>query len=147
MLAVTTQLNKPGPVLACLSAVHALTDVTGFGLLGHLWEICKGSQVAANVDFSRLPLLPSVLQMAETGIVTGASGRNWESYGQHVVLSENLRDYHQAVLSDPQTSGGLLVSCAPEAATEILAVLLQQGFPRSCVIGEIVDGAPNITVA
>lgn len=144
---VTTQMNKPGAVLGCLPTVHAMTDVTGFGLLGHLWEMCKGSGVAARIDLARLPFLPSALALAESGMVTGASARNWESYGQRVSLPSGLAERHKALLTDPQTSGGLLIACAPEAVTEILSGLMQQGFCRAAVIGEIVDGSPNITVA
>ena len=144
---VTTQLNKPGAVLGCLPTVHAMTDVTGFGLLGHLWEMCKGSGVAARIDWARLPFLPSALMLAEKGLITGASARNWESCGGRVSLPADFADHQRALLTDPQTSGGLLISCAPDAATELLAGLMQQGFVRASVIGEIVAESPNITVA
>ncbi len=147
LLAVTTQLNRPGAVLGCLPSVHALTDVTGFGLLGHLWEVCHASGVGARLDWPRLPMLPSVLALAESGAVTGASARNWASYGAHVELADVLSEAEKALLTDPQTSGGLLITCAPEAATEIVASLLQQEFFKASIIGEIVAGTPNITVA
>ena len=147
MIANTTQLNTPGPVLACLDGVHAVTDVTGFGLLGHLMEVCKGSGVQATVEFSALPLLGRAREFADDGYVTGASGRNWASYGDAVQLSAGLGDIEKALLTDPQTSGGLLVSCAPDTVTEVLSIFLQQGFSHVSVIGEIVEGEPAIVVS
>ncbi len=147
MIANTTQLNTPGPVLACLDGVHAVTDVTGFGLLGHLMEVCKGSGVQARVEFSALPLLGRAREFADDGYVTGASGRNWASYGQDVQLADGLGDVEKALLTDPQTSGGLLVSCAPDTVTEVLSIFLQQGFSHVSVIGEIVEGDPAIAVS
>ena len=146
MVASTTQLNTPGPVLACLDGVHAVTDVTGFGLLGHLMEVCKGSAVRAMVDFSALPLLGRALEFANAGHVTGASARNWASYGNAVQLAAGLGDSERALLTDPQTSGGLLVSCTPDTVTEVLSIFLQQGFSHVSVIGEVVDGEPGIEV-
>ena len=147
MIANTTQLNTPGPVLACLDGVHAVTDVTGFGLLGHLMEVCKGSGVRAQVDFSALPLLNRVLEFADAGYVTGASARNWASYGEAVQLAAGLGDIEKALMTDPQTSGGLLVSCTPDTVTEVLSIFLQQGFSHVSVIGEIVAGEPAIVVS
>jgi selenide,water dikinase len=141
MIASTTQLNTPGSTLGCLSGVHAMTDVTGFGLLGHLVEICKGSAVTAVLDYDSLPVLPNALEYAEKGCVTGASARNWVGYGKSVVLDpKRFGDVERALLTDPQTSGGLLVACAPEVVTDVLSVFLQQGFDRATVIGEIVEG-------
>ncbi len=111
MISATTQLNRPGPDLAQLPGVHALTDVTGFGLLGHALEMAKGAQLTACIDAAALPLLPGIQAFAEQGVVTGASGRNWAAYGEHVVLGEHISASQRAVLTDPQTSGGLLVSC------------------------------------
>ena len=147
MVASATQLNTPGPVLACLDGVHAVTDVTGFGLLGHLLEVCKGSGVRARVDFSALPLLGRALEFADAGYVTGASARNWSSYGDAVRLAAGLGDNERALLTDPQTSGGLLVSCTPDTVTEVLSIFLQQGFSHVSVIGEIVAGEPAIAVS
>ena len=147
MIANTTQLNTPGPMLACLDGVHAVTDVTGFGLLGHLMEVCMGSGVQAKVEFSALPLLARAREFADDGHVTGASGRNWASYGQDVRLAAGLGDIEKALLTDPQTSGGLLVSCAPDTVTEVLSIFLQQGFSHVSVIGEIVEGDPAIAVS
>ncbi len=147
MIASTTQLNTPGPLLACLEGVHAVTDVTGFGLLGHLLEICKGSGVAARLDFASLPFLPHAIDLAREGNVTGASGRNWASYGERIACAAPLGEAERALLTDPQTSGGLLVSCSPETVTEVLSIFLQQGFSHVSVVGEIVEGTPVVTVA
>ncbi len=147
MITSTTQLNTPGPVLACLDGVHAVTDVTGFGLLGHLMEVCKGSGLRAKLDFSALPLMTRAMEFADAGYVTGASARNWASYGGNVSLAKHLGDSHRALLTDPQTSGGLLVSCTPDTVTEVLSVFLQQGFSHVSVIGEVVEGDPAIEVS
>jgi selenide, water dikinase len=147
MIESTTKLNTPGTTLGRMDAVHALTDVTGFGLLGHLLEIAKGSKVAAVVDWNALPLLPGALEMAREGLMTGASGRNWSGYGTSVKLASTLGESQKAVLTDPQTSGGLLVACAPEAAGDVLSVFNAEGFPNAAVIGEIVAGEPQVSVA
>ena len=148
MIASTTQLNTPGSALGCLVGVHAMTDVTGFGLLGHLVEICKGSGVTAVVDYAALPILPNALDYAARGCVTGASARNWTGYGKSVVLDpKRFGDVERALLTDPQTSGGLLISCAPDVVTEVLSVFLQHGFDRAAVIGEIVEGQAQVRFA
>src|ERR1700681_2151902 len=113
MIETTTQLNVPGMDLSNLAGVHAMTDVTGFGLLGHLLEMCRGSGLAARITAAHLPLLPGLQALAQSGIATGASARNWQSYGKDVRLAPYLDAPLQAVLTDPQTSGGLLVACDP----------------------------------
>jgi len=135
-----TQLNTPGIALGRMDVVHALTDVTGFGLLGHLLEICRGSDVAAVVDVPRVPLHPGALGLARDGLVTGASKRNWAGYGADVAR-ESVGDAELALLTDPQTSGGLLVACAPDAVAEVLRVFSAQGFDRAAVIGAIESAA------
>lgn len=146
MIAATTQLNTPGPLLACLEGVHAVTDVTGFGLAGHLLEVCKGSRLRAQVNFADLPFLPRARELVEAGYLTGASGRNWASYGDAVRLAEGLDATAQTLLTDPQTSGGLLVSCAPDTVTEVLSLFLQHGFSQVSVIGEMQEGEPGIDI-
>ena len=146
MLTSTTQLNTPGIALGRMPDVHALTDVTGFGLLGHLLEICRGSALAATVDFDRLPLHTGVQQFARDGIVTGASGRNWAGMGSDVDLGPAIGVPERALLTDPQTSGGLLVACAPERVSEVLALFHANGFARASVIGAMAAGAPRIAV-
>jgi selenide, water dikinase len=140
MIANTTQLNTPGRRLAAMNGVHALTDVTGFGLLGHLNEICLGSRLRATLDLKAIPLLPDVETLVGEGFVTGASGRNWAGYGQHVQLN-GVSDAMQALLTDPQTSGGLLVACAPDAVPDVLKIFADEGFERASVIGQLEAGS------
>ncbi|HEX8603304.1 MAG TPA: selenide, water dikinase SelD, partial [Pseudoduganella sp.] len=128
MIANTTKLNKPGKALSELPGVHALTDVTGFGLLGHLLELARGAKLTARLTMSQIPLLPGVEQLAHDGIFTGASGRNWDAYGKDVTLSASVTPAQHTLLTDPQTSGGLLVSCDPSAVDEVLAVFRAGGF-------------------
>ncbi len=146
MLASTTRLNTPGIALGRMPAVHALTDVTGFGLLGHLLETCRGSNVGAAVDFSRVPLLPDALELARDGFITGASSRNWAGYGKDVDLSAHIGEAEQALLTDPQTSGGLLVACAPDAAADVLELFANDGFANAAVIGELTAGPARVAV-
>jgi selenide,water dikinase len=145
MLASTTQLNTPGPRLAELSGVHALTDVTGFGLLGHLLEVCRGSGLGATLEWNAIPLLIEARELAAAGNVTGGSGRNWKAYG-HLVELGQLGSVERALLTDPQTSGGLLVACDPEAVDEVIEVFDSEGFDRVAVIGEMTSGDARIEV-
>ena len=140
MIAVTTQLNKPGIALAQMEGVHALTDITGFGLAGHGLELARGAKLKMELHLDQIPLLPGVLELAEQGMVTGASGRNWASYGPEVTLPAGITPAQQALLSDPQTSGGLLVSCSPDSADQVLACFHSQGFPDARVIGRMSEG-------
>jgi selenide,water dikinase len=143
MIATTTQLNTPGPELAALEGVHALTDVTGFGLAGHALELSRGAGLPVRIDWSRVPLLPGVRDLAAQGMVTGASARNWSGYGADIELAAAFAPADQALLTDPQTSGGLLVSCAPQAVGKVLALFRRHGFAAAAVIGEIgAAGAP-----
>jgi len=144
MLANATQLNTPGIALAPMKGVHALTDVTGFGLLGHLLEICRASAVGAEIAFDLLPLLPDAAALAGVGLVTGASNRNWASYADEVDGDFNATE--RALLTDPQTSGGLLVACSSDAADDVLRVFRTEGFDRAKVIGKIVAGPPRVRV-
>jgi len=146
MIEATTKLNTPGTKLGALEAVHALTDVTGFGLLGHLLEIARGSHASARVDWNSLPLLPGALDLAREGVMTGATGRNWSSYGASVKLGSALGEAHKAILTDPQTSGGLLVACSPEACDEVMSIFHDEGFDQVAVIGEISAGEPQVII-
>jgi len=137
MITVTTQLNTPGPLLAALPGVHAMTDVTGFALAGHALEMARGAGLTATLDWQRVPLLPGARDLALAGNITGASGRNWAAYGAEVALPVDFAAVDQALLSDPQTSGGLLVSCAPDAVDAVLAVFRKLGFDDACEVGEI----------
>jgi selenide,water dikinase len=129
-----------------MPAVHALTDVTGFGLIGHLLEICRASSAGATIDFARVPLLPGVRELATAGMVTGASARNWAGCAEAVDWERPAADVERALLTDPQTSGGLLIACAPEAVDAVLAVFRTEGFADAAVIGNIEAGPPRIAV-
>ena len=137
MIATTTQLNTPGPDLAALPGVHALTDVTGFGLAGHALEMARGARCEVRLDWAAVPLLEGVRELAGQGYVTGASGRNWAGYGSDVSLPAAFAAEDQALLTDPQTSGGLLVSCAPDAVDEVLAIFRRHGFEQAAVVGGV----------
>jgi selenide,water dikinase len=146
MLASTTRLNTPGIAFGRMPSVHALTDVTGFGLLGHLLEICGASNTGATIEFARVPVHPGVLELAGAGMVTGASARNWAGCADAVTLTRPGNDVERAMLTDPQTSGGLLVACAEDAVDEVLAVFRHQGFANAAAIGTITTGTPRIIV-
>ncbi len=146
MIASTTRLNTPGPELARLPGVHAMTDVTGFGLGGHAMEMAKGAGKELLIDWDSVPLLAGVRALAEAGHITGASGRNWASYGAGVTFAREMSAVDQALLSDPQTSGGLLVACAPDAVAAVLEVFNRHGFAEAAVIGRVADGAPGLRI-
>ena len=137
MIANTTQLNTPGPDLAALPGVHARTDVTGFGLAGHALELARGAGCQVQIDWAQVPLLTGVRNLAERGFITGASGRNWAGYGADVALPAGFAAIDQALLTDPQTSGGLLVSCTPAAVDAVMAVFKQHGFEGAAIIGDV----------
>jgi selenide, water dikinase len=146
MVRHTTQLNRVGSELGALEGVHAMTDVTGFGLAGHLLEICRGSGLAAELRMADVPLIEVAATFARDGVVTGASGRNWAGYGPEVSLG-GIAPWQQALLTDPQTSGGLLVSCAPSAVEAVLARFRGAGFGQAAVVGRLVAGTPGLRVA
>ena len=146
MIASTTKLNTPGVVLGAMDGVHALTDVTGFGLAGHLLEICRASGAGAVVDYARLPVHPGVADLVRAGHFTGASGRNWAGYGADVSIEAADAELVRTLVTDPQTSGGLLAACAPRDVDAVLAAFARDGFDRAAVVGEIVAGAPRVVV-
>ncbi len=146
MLDWTTRLNTPGEALAEMEAVHALTDVTGFGLAGHLLEICRGSKLAAEVRFDTIPVIPEALEWVKQGTATGASDRNWKGYGHDVHFQGDAPDWKRKLISDPQTSGGLLVACSQDAVDRVLKEFSTRGFNEAQVIGRLKAGAPAITV-
>ena len=147
MVDTTTQLNRVGTALGAMPAVHSMTDVTGFALLGHLLETCRGSKLGAEVDFKSLPVLSVALQLAEQGYSTGAADRNWASYGNEVDLPQGFPEWQRKLLCDPQTSGGLLVACAANEADKVLATFHAQGFAAASVIGKMVKGNARVRVA
>jgi selenide, water dikinase len=137
MIASTTQLNTPGPDLAKLDGVHALTDVTGFGLAGHALELARGAKAEVVIDWRNVPLLPGARDLAAQGFVTGASGRNWGGYGRDVLLPDGFAAESQALLTDPQTSGGLLVTCDPASVKDVMAIFQRHGFGWAADVGEV----------
>jgi selenide,water dikinase len=146
LLESTTRLNRAGPGLAAIAGVHAMTDVTGFGLLGHLLEMCRGAGVGARLRAAQVPVFANAYNLAESGFVTGASARNWESYGQSVEFGGHSGPVLKAVLTDPQTSGGLLVSCDERALPAVLAEFARHGTSDARVIGELVAGPARVVV-
>jgi len=146
LVATTMQLNRAGPELAKLAGVHAMTDVTGFGLLGHLLGMCRASRLGARLQMAQIPLIDGVVELAKNGCVTGASERNWASYGHEVQLAPTLSATDQALLCDPQTSGGLLVACARDALPAVLQTLRHCGFARSACIGALLEGDLRVSV-
>ena len=146
LVKTATMLNKPGIEFAAMAGVNALTDVTGFGLAGHTLELARGAKLTAVIDWHKVPLLAGVNAMAADGFVTGASGRNWDAYGNEITLAAGLPATARDLLSDPQTSGGLLVSCRPETAAEVLRVFSAAGFDQAAVIGHIEAGRAGLRV-
>ena len=146
MIANTTRLNTPGPLLAALPGVHAITDVTGFGLAGHALEMARGAGVTVHIDWARVPLLPGVEPLAAQGFVTGASGRNWAGYGAGVVLAPGLPATAQNLVTDPQTSGGLLVACTSDTVQQVLDTFAQEGFAHAAVVGRVEAGPAQLHV-
>ena len=146
MVESATQLNTPGIKFAEMEGVHALTDVTGFGLLGHLLEICRGSRLQARVSLEAVPVLTAARHLAEAGYATGASNRNWDSAGPHVELPPGMPEWRKKLLTDPQTSGGLLVACDPATAPAVLDVFRQESFKHAAQIGTLASGEPRIVV-
>ena len=148
MIANATKLNTPGPDLAALPGVHALTDVTGFGLAGHALEIARGAKCEVHIDWASVPLLEGARSLAAQGFITGASARNWAGYGHDVSVPANMAGEDHALLTDPQTSGGLLVTCSPSAVADVLAVFRAHGFDAAAQVGRVVaaQGAPRLVV-
>jgi selenide,water dikinase len=146
MLASATQLNTPGMELSVIEGVHAITDVTGFGLLGHLLEMCRGSSLAADIQFSSLPIHLMAEQLAQKGFGPGASNRNWESYGHEVLLPDGMPDWQRKMLCDPQTSGGLLVACEMGNVEQVLGIFRTNGFADAVPIGQMSTGTPQVRV-
>lgn len=148
MIATTTRLNRAGPDLAALDGVHAMTDVTGFALAGHALEMARGAGCDVRLDWASVPLLPGVRALATAGFVTGASGRNWASYGAEVELPASFAAEDRALLTDPQTSGGLLVACAPDTVPSVIEIFRRHGCAESSVIGAIAatDAEPRLRV-
>ena len=146
MIHSTTKLNTAGKDLAKLAGVHAMTDVTGFGLLGHAREMARGASVKIQINMQALPFLPQVETLAAQGFITGASARNWAGYQQDIILDSNISDVQKALLCDPQTSGGLLVACAADEVTAVMDCFHAHGFASATHIGEIHEGDARVHV-
>ncbi len=146
LIATTTQLNTVGATLADHPGVHAVTDVTGFGLLGHTLELCRGAELTAEIFADAPALLEGVEALAKADVRTGAAVRNWASYGAAVALPAGLEPWRKDLLCDPQTSGGLLIAVSAPEAAGLLARLSAQGFPASRVVGRLLPGPPEIRV-
>lgn len=146
MIASTTLLNRIGGDLADHGAVHAVTDVTGFGLLGHSLEMAKGADLSIIINAADVPLLTHASRLAEGGFITGASKRNWASYGESVRLPAGMPEWKRDLLADPQTSGGLLIACAPDKADEVLKTIVAAGYPSARIVGRAEAGPPEIRV-
>jgi len=145
-IASTCLLNKIGARLGANPDVHAVTDVTGFGLLGHALEMARGSNATVTVKASALPLLEDAVSLTQQGFVTGASGRNWKSYDTAVRLPQGTPDWQRQILCDPQTSGGLLISVAPDKADALLGEIVAAGYPAARIIGAVQAGEPVVAV-
>lgn len=145
MVESTTKLNSIGADLAEMDGVNGVTDVTGFGLVGHLFEMCEGAGLAATLDWDKLPILPSARNYAQNGYNTGAADRNWEGFADHVTVPDGMEQWRKNMLMDPQTSGGLLVSCPPDRADAVVKLFHAQGYGFATVIGEMTAGSPHVT--
>jgi selenide,water dikinase len=145
LIASTTMLNAVGAKLADVAGVHAVTDVTGFGLLGHALEMARGSGLAVELTPAP-PLLTGVESLVREGVRTGASGRNWASYGHGVDLPHDVPDWRRDLLTDPQTSGGLLISVAADQAEAVLDLARRDGFADAAVVGRVAEGAARVRV-
>jgi len=146
MISSTTQLNTLGGRLGGAQGVHAVTDVTGFGLLGHALEMSRGAGLGIEIDAGAPVLLDEVEALARAGVRTGASGRNWASYGDQVRLPDGFEDWRRDLMTDPQTSGGLLIAADPTAAEALVAQARAEGFDRSRVVGRVTGGGPAVSV-
>ncbi|MFO7543350.1 MAG: selenide, water dikinase SelD [Thiobacillus sp.] len=146
MVETTTQLNTVGTVLGELDSVHAMTDVTGFALLGHVLEIARGARLSAQIRFDQLPVIEEALRLAQSGEETGAAGRNWASYGHEVDVESNIAEWQRKLMCDPQTSGGLLVACDPAGEEAVLAAFRQHGFASARTIGQLNTGPSRVQV-
>ena len=146
MLKSAIKLNSAGADIAKIDGVHAITDITGFGLCGHLYEMCKGAGLGATLQWERLPFLEGAIDYAQKGYNTGAANRNWDSFDKHITTWGGIETWQKNLLMDPQTSGGLMIACAPAAADEVLALFKQNGYRYASVVGELTEGEARVTL-
>lgn len=144
MIASMTQLNRIGTTLAKDSAVHAMTDVTGFGLFGHAMEMARGSKAVIVLNAADVPLLPQATELVRHGFLTGASIRNWASYGDGVKLDADFPDWQRHLFTDPQTSGGLLIACDAIHADATVRRIVDDGYSYARIIGRVEHGGPAV---
>lgn len=147
MMASTTLLNRIGQKLAENEDVHAMTDVTGFGLLGHALEMARASRLTLDIAYARVPFLTKAESLVNAGYKTGASARNWASYGGEVTLPPDIPDWKKSLLTDPQTSGGLLIACASERAETLRTQIESDGYPSARIIGSASEGSPQVQIS
>jgi selenide,water dikinase len=146
MIRWTTTLNRVGAKLADIDGVHAVTDVTGFGLAGHLLEMCRGASLTGAVRFDALPVIEEARALVQDGVATGASTRNWASYGASVELAADAPEWQRKLVTDPQTSGGLLIACAPEAVEAVQAAVRAEQGEVGTIVGEMRSGPARVVV-
>jgi selenide,water dikinase len=146
MVASTTKLNRVGARLARDADIHAMTDVTGFGLAGHALEMAQGSRATISIDWQALPFLVDAVALVKSGCVTGASRRNWASYGEHIVIPADWPEWQRHLLTDPQTSGGLLIACTSARAEEIARSIVDDGYPSVRIIGCVAEGPASVRI-
>ncbi|MBP6814367.1 MAG: selenide, water dikinase SelD [Burkholderiaceae bacterium] len=146
MIRWATTLNRVGAKLADIDGVHAVTDVTGFGLAGHLLEMCRGAGLTGVVRFDALPLIEEARALVRDGVATGASTRNWAGYGDSVALPADAAQWQRNLLTDPQTSGGLLIACAPDALGAVQAAIRALQGEAGAIVGEMRAGAARVVV-
>lgn len=146
MIASTTLLNRIGSELSKDPNVHAMTDVTGFGLLGHALEMARGSACALVISDQEVPVFAQASSLAEQGFFTGASRRNWASYSEAVRLHEGMPEWRRDLLTDPQTSGGLLIACERRSAAALAETIVVSGYPSAKVIGCVERGRAAVAI-
>ncbi|HWS76773.1 MAG TPA: selenide, water dikinase SelD [Thermomonas sp.] len=146
MIRWATTLNRVGARLADIDGVHAVTDVTGFGLAGHLLEMCRGAGLTGVVRFDALPVIEEARALVRDGVATGASTRNWAGYGDSVALPADAAQWQRNLLTDPQTSGGLLIACAPDALGAVQAAIRALQGEAGAIVGEMRAGAAHVVV-
>jgi len=147
MVESMTLLNRIGAQLAKDPNVHGITDVTGFGLLGHALAMARGSNLALTVRFDDLPFLIEAESLARQGYITGASKRNWASYSPSVTLPPDFPEWRRHLLTDPQTSGGLLIACDPSRAAGVTQTIAEAGYPHASIVGFVDRGPPSLTIS
>ena len=144
--ASTTLLNRIGSELAADPHVHALTDVTGFGILGHGLEMARASGLTVSLSLANIPFLSQAETLSREGFITGASERTWASYSSEIKLPDGMADWQRLLLADPQTSGGLLVACDAASADSLVKTIRDAGYPLASIVGYTQPGPVQVEV-